>query len=156
MKKYYKIQTTERVIGTKGLSLYATLQSKSQRLYKREQERIDILYDYNPGIQNPISEKLADVHNIETSKMYVEENLPEFIIIVQNEDGNFYELISKEPITVTAKTYLFNKDITKEEIKDFFEEHPDYKENVTNFFSLNKKKETIFEKINRKLPFHNF
>ena len=138
MNHYYFIPVTHSTIQHDGVTLLEHLSMVDSELYQRSvcgiEERVssDVLHGYEEITRKKFSEKL----------------IPRELIVVQNENGQFYELASCEVIQMTQIDTFCEKEVLGSEVADYFYFHPEYVPSVLHFFDTyyDKKREQKMEK----------
>lgn len=134
MNKYYLIPTTESDIYFNDKSLGNILEEYYPELFRREEERIDILYSTSPLISMPASERRRyNEHNAETKKMFDKKQVPQYLIAYGN-DYYAEEILTKIKITSKYPAALSIRSVSKEKVEEYYYSS-NYKTKITNYFS---------------------
>lgn len=137
MSKYYKIPLTERAVSLSSGSLYKNLRENYPALYNREVGRMDLKYG---DARHHTDSKTMEKYNKETSILYKEIGLPEFIIAVEKVSGEGIQEISTSTPLIASKEFLRTRNVSKETAILYIEKEEDYSEQIATFFTAKKDK----------------
>lgn len=137
MNHYFFVPVTHQTIKHDGVSLLDHLSMIDSELYQRSvcsfEERVsrDILHGFTEETRQKFAEKL----------------LPTILIVVQGENGKFYELATREAIQMTTIDTFCEKEVLGVDVADYFYLNPDYVASALHFFDAYDEKK---RKMNQK------
>ena len=133
MKKYYLIPITEKCIYFKKTRLRDILKENYYDLYRKEIERIEILYSTDPNIDMPKEEKERyEAHLIKTKKLYEDMKIPQKLIAYGDNDC-VKEIVTKKKLKSEYDAALGIREASESEVLKYCLES-DYYDKVINYF----------------------
>lgn len=142
--KYFNVPVTSRAIRSRGVSLYNMLKVVDEELYNREIARTEITYD-----KASPSDKVQ-IHNEITSQLFADRNLPERLILVQDDFG-IRELQTGVIFECDFNSYLKAFEIDGMAVVDFFAEDENYSDKADKFINdYFCKKDKVLSKTGKK------
>ena len=105
MSKYYLVPVTTRGIKVNGKSLYEVLGMLDTELYAREKTRIELTYERKEGYMLQKS-GYNQGYNEYTSILYNEREIPERLILREDEDDKVCEFFTGTEVEYSNKSYL--------------------------------------------------
>ncbi len=132
MRKYYLIPLTDRAIYLNEKPLETILKEKFPKLYKREEERIDILY--SNGYDSEIPRERLDRHNEKTKEIYEKMQIPEYIIACGN-DKSAKEVITGIKLSGKYPAALGVRKTSKERLEEYYRTS-NYSNKIINYINV--------------------
>ncbi len=133
MNRYFLIPVTSRSVQMGGISFFTMLKQMDSDLYRRELDRIEITYELPK--KAPVSNKAIEIFNQKTSELYQQRSIPQFLVIVQNEEG-IKELVTHKDVTFVNSSYLEAFERKPEDVLELFDQYPYYSQNVADFVDI--------------------
>lgn len=145
MSKYYLVPVTTRGIKVNGKSLYEVLGMLDTELYAREKTRIELTYERKEGYMLQKSGYIQG-YNEYTSILYNEREIPERLILREDEDDKVCEFFTGTEVEYSNKSYLDVFRVKPLDIKEYLEGNSSYHSKVEKFIRKSKKKGKSFLK----------
>ena len=132
MIKFYKIPMRTNFASTENGKLIDILKEKYPELYKREMETIKLQY-----VDEPLPKDVLNRYYQETSLMYMERGVPEYIIAAAEED-KMYEYWTRTPLNI-SKVILNKHEIEEEAAYYYILDNADYMDVASDLFPKSNK-----------------
>ena len=134
--KYYNVPVTARMVTSNDVPLLRMLKIVDEELYDREVERVRITYEEETG------KRAIKAFNRETSQIFNERNLPERLLLIQDNFG-LREIETGVLFECKADGYLDSFELDGMAVIDLFVEDECYTDKANKFicdYFLNRRK----------------
>lgn len=150
-KNYYLVPVTESLVYLNGKPLIELLKNIDNTLYKRENERIGMIYSVpmNRSLSREEKEKINNFNQI-TSNLYHLHGVPEKIIVYGNCNG-LYELYTGKKVECSDIGILGVRAVDQLVIEFFLNDNSLYGTEVTNFINNSRSNIIDFNKAKKLL-----
>lgn len=149
--KFYLIPVTEHSVFLNGKPLIEILEDVDKTLYKRENERISMIYSFPMNHTLTLKEKdKINQFNKHTSNLYDIHGVPEKLIVYGNNNG-LYELYTGANIECNNINILDIREVDSLMIDYFIKDNPLYGITVSNFINHSRSNIIDFNKAKKLL-----